>query len=618
LLKGEEKMDTSQAVNSGQKGSSWARFSNGLHTYLRKPENIILLVCGIMLTVMILAPTITLFTDSFVIHTGNESLISELKPGTVTTYSWHYAFADMLSEGEFYKPLGRSLLVGVIACAFALAFGGITAWLVTRTNMPCKQYISTIFIFPYIMPQWTLATIWQYLFWSKKVDSTANGILANWGIFTPKWFNEGLFPTALILGIHYAAFAYIMIGTVFKNMDSNLEEAATILNTPKWKIFLKITIPMITPAILSTVLLVFSNAIGSYPVPYYLHYPDLAVKYLENLHDAPGFTSIIAMVMSAIGLAILYLNVLSSKSRKQYTTVTGKAGQVEPTKLGKINRWIVAIILIIATAFTAIYPVIAFAIQTFLPNPNDFSSGLTTIWWTNKDLSNSKVMNEMGILYNSHIWTAFGNTIKTGLLCSLFAGTIGMLVGYAVSKQRKSNWAQYVNSMAFLPYLIPSLSVGAAYYVLGGKMQISGTLLLMVLVGTLKYIPFSSRASLNAMSQLSGEIEEAAVIQNANWFKRMWKIIIPIQKSSFISGYSLPFITCTREYSLFVMLATNDACLLTIQLKHFDDIGLPAMSSACNLIIIVFVLLANLLVQFLTGSRLDGGVSGGNSKKKHA
>jgi iron(III) transport system permease protein len=429
LLKGEEKMDTAQAVNSDQKGSSWARFSNGLRTYLRKPENIILLVCGIMLTVMILAPTITLFTDSFVIHTGNESLISELKPGTVTTYSWHYAFADMLSEGEFYKPLGRSLLVGVIACAFALAFGGITAWLVTRTNMPCKKYISTIFIFPYIMPQWTLATIWKYLFWSKQVDSTANGILANWGILTPKWFNEGLFPTALILGIHYAAFAYIMIGTVFKNMDSNLEEAATILNTPKWKIFLKITIPMITPAILSTILLVFSNAIGSYPVPYYLHYPDLAVKYLENLHDAPGFTSIIAMVMSAIGLVILYLNVLSSKSRKQYTTVTGKAGQVEPTKLGKVNRWIVAGILIIATAFTAIYPVIAFAIQTFLPNPNDFSSGLTTLWWTNRDIGNSKVMNEMGILYNTHIWEAFGNTIKTGLLCSLFAGTIGMLVG---------------------------------------------------------------------------------------------------------------------------------------------------------------------------------------------
>jgi iron(III) transport system permease protein len=602
-------MDTSVAITNND-GTKWARLWNKIRTYFRKPENVILLLAGIVLTVMIIAPAITLIVDTFTIHTGNESLISGLKAGTVSGYSWEYAFASSLSVGEFYIPLGRSLLLGVLACAFALLFGGVTAWLVTRSDMPCKKYISTIFIFPYIMPQWTLATIWKYLFWSADVDKTVNGIFANWGILFPKWFTEGLFPSALILGIHYAAFAYIMIGAVFQNMDSNLEEAATILNTPKRKIFWKITVPMITPAILSTVLLVFSNAIGSYPVPYYLNYQCLAVKYLQTLHDAQGFASIIALVMSAIGLFILYFNVKSSKSRKQYTTVTGKAGQIEPTKLGKVNRWVVAVILIIVTGMTAIYPVVAFTLQTFLPNPNDFSSGFTTIWWTNTDAGNSQLMNEMGILHNTNIWNSFGGTILTGVLCAFFAGTIGMLIGYAVSKRRKSNWAQYVNAMAFLPYLLPSLAIGAAYYVIGGKLGMSGTLALMVIVGTLKYIPFASRASLNAMSQLSGEIEEAAVIQDTNWFKRVFRIIIPIQKSSFISGYSLPFITCTREYSLFIMLATNDSCLLTIMLKHFDDVGLPALSSACNLIIIIFVLVANLLVTLFTGSKIDNGIGG--------
>ena len=67
--------------------------------------------------------------------------------------------------------------------------------------------------------------------------------------------------------------------------------------------------------------------------------------------------------------------------------------------------------------------------------------------------------------------------------------------------------------------------------------------LLLVLAGTVKYIPFASRSALSSMMQLSGEIEEAAIIQDIPWFKRMTRIIIPIQKSSIISGYLLPFMT---------------------------------------------------------------------------
>ena len=49
-------------------------------------------------------------------------------------------------------------------------------------------------------------------------------------------------------------------------MDSNLEEAATILGIPRWKSFTKVTIPLLKPAILSTILLVFSSAMSSYSV----------------------------------------------------------------------------------------------------------------------------------------------------------------------------------------------------------------------------------------------------------------------------------------------------------------------------------------------------------------
>ena len=88
---------------------------------------------------------------------------------------------------------------------------------------------------------------------------------------------------------------------------------------------------------------------------------------------------------------------------------------------------------------------------------------------------------------------------------------------------------------------------------------------------------------------LSNELEEAAIIMNTSWIKRMTRIIIPIQKSSIISGYLLPFMTCLRELSLFLLLCTQ-GFILSTTLDYFDEMGLYAFSSAINIILIVTIL----------------------------
>ncbi|MFV3448542.1 ABC transporter permease subunit, partial [Mycobacterium tuberculosis] len=86
-------------------------------------------------------------------------------------------------------------------------------------------------------------------------------------------------------------------------MDANLEEAATILNTPRHKILTRITIPMIKPAILSTILLVFGSAMGSYPVPHYLNLTTLSTKYISLNSKYTGEASILAVLMMIFGMA---------------------------------------------------------------------------------------------------------------------------------------------------------------------------------------------------------------------------------------------------------------------------------------------------------------------------
>lgn len=591
---------------------------NKLKTTFSKPQNAILLALGILLTFSTVAPMISIALDTVTVHVGSvDSHYTGLKEG-YTLYNWVDLFTGKLAKTNLWTPLLNSVLLSVFSCFGAIFYGGLFAYLVTRTNMRCKKYLSSIFIFPYIMPQWTLAVIWQNLFDSNLITGTSDGLLtALFGIRMPLWWCQGMFPCVMVLSLHYAPFAYILIGGIFRNMDANLEEAATIMGTPRLKIFARVTLPLVKPAVLSTVLLVFSSAMGSYPVPHYLNLTTLCTKYVQMGEKRVGEASILAVIMILFGVLILIVNQRTTSGRQSYTTVTGKSGQISLVNLGKVGRNVVAAIFCVTTFFTGILPIILFAIETFLPNPGDYSfirhgvaGNLTSKWWmTSENITENGMYGQKGILFNEAIWGAFKGTLIVAVCCALLAGTIGLLVGYCVSKNRRSKWAAYVNNMAFLPYLMPSLAVGVAFFVFGSSMGIFNTYLLLVLAGTVKYIPFASRSALSSMMQLSGEIEEAAIIQDIPWHKRMLNIIIPIQKSSIMSGYLLPFITCVRELTLFMLLCSQTK-IITTMLDYFDEMGLYAFSSGINLILIVFILICNALINKLTGASLDKGIGG--------
>ena len=593
---------------------------NKVKTFFSKPHNVILLLMGIVLTITTVAPIVAIVQDTFKIHPGTiDAYLAGTSQG-YTLVNYTDLFTSPLAKANLWTPLLNTVLLSVGSCIVAILFGGVFAFLITRTNLSCRKYLSSSFIFPYIMPQWTLAVVWQNLFNSNAVTGTSNGLLTSlFNVQMPLWWCKGLFPSLIVLGMHYAPFAYILIGGIFRNMDANLEEAATILDTPKWKTMFRITLPMVKPAILSTILLVFGSSMGSYPVPHYLGLATLSTKYVSMNSKYTGEASILAIIMMIFGVAIMLLNQRSLKSRKNYTTVTGKSGQISKINLGRTGRVVIAVILIIITFFTSIFPIISFAFETFLPNPGDYSflytgdaNNLTTKWWvTSETVTENGMYGQKGILYNNTIWTAFKGTMLVSVSCALIAGTIGTLIGYAVSKNRRSRWANYVNSVAFLPYLMPSIAVGVAFFILFSNQYFNlfNTYALLIIAGTIKYIPFASRSSLNSMLQLSGEIEEAAVIQDVPWIKRMTRIIIPIQKSSIISGYLLPFMTCLRELSLFMLLCVQ-GFILSTTLDYFDEMGLYAFSSGINLILIVTILICNALVNKVTGASLDKGIGG--------
>lgn len=604
------------------------RVLNNLHSYFSKPANVITVTFLLLLLITVVFPLFTLFVGSFKVNGNQEAMYigGKIESSSFTLHHWR----ELLFEKEFsyawikfWKPLSASFVMALLACLVSVSFGGIMAWFITRSDLPGKGFISMVFTFPYIMPSWSMAMFWENFFKNTAMNGGKGILQSLTGLCVPESFVYGLLPCAMSLGLHYAPFAYILIGGVLRNMDANLEEAATVLKAGRLKILYKITLPIVMPALISTILLVFSSSISSFTVPFFLNKSSItsgnnfiAVSVqMRNLVNS-GFTKgqgyVVAIVLMLFSILILMVNNRMTTSRKSFTTVTGKSGQISLVKLGKA-RTPLAFLLVTLSAFFAVMPLISFAIESLLEVPGDLSTFTLRYWLSSEPFEGSYKGDTVGILRSFIMWKSLFRSVLLSALVAVSAGTFGILIGYAVARKRNSRLALLVSNLSFLPYLIPAMSFGAVYLALSytkGFTWLDGSFFLLLLVGTVKFIPFASRTGTSAMLQLSAEIEEASIIIGVPWWKRMTKILFPIQKASFISGYLLPFISCMRELSLFVLLAASYTTIVTTLLQEFSRTGMTQSANAVNLLIIIMVLSVQFAVNKFTGASIDKGVGG--------
>lgn len=584
-------------------------------TFLRKPQNIILILLVISLAYLVVWPLVNIFQDTFLVHPSEVSRVKQ-EAGTFTTYHWTKVFASSDSYKTFVQPLINSIVCATLSCTIAILVGGLFAYLVIRTDMRGKKFCSSLFMLLYIMPAWTLAIAWTNFFKNQMVGGAMGLFEAITGLSTPNWFAYGLFPVVVVTGLHYSPYAYILIGGILRNMDSNLEEAAQILKASRGRIFCRVTIPLVRPAIMSTILLVFASGLSVFSTAQFLGLPvgfnTLATKMYSYLNGTnPGRGYVYTFVMLSLSMVVLYINQKMLGTRKSYTTVSGKSSNVSLTRLRKA-RMPISVLVIVFTVCVTILPFISFALESLTKAKGNYSlDNMTLLYW----IGENDGIGHAGVLRNMDFWRSLKNTILLAVCCSLGAGTLGCLAGYAMARKWGTKLATVVNGLTFMPYLIPSIALSAVYLSMFSVQRgiipaLYGSFFLLALIGTIKYLPMASRSGLNSMFQISATIEESAQIMGVPWYKRMLRVLVPIQKTSILSGYLLPFISCMREMELFVMLYTPSSMLLTTLLFFYNQKGYDQFANAITLIIVIVIVTFNALINKITGASIDSGIGG--------
>lgn len=585
--------------------------------YLRyDPTQAIAVVLTLVLAYLVLAPVGAMLLTAFQVQFRDRTQIGQ-PAGELTLYYIERVFSSRVSDFLFWTPLVNTITVSFFVMVLALLLGIMAAWLIVRTDMPSPRWLASGMIIPYILPSWTFALAWLSIFKNRRIAGV-QGIAESLGFQPPDWVAYGLLPIVICLAFHYYPLVFLLFGSALRSLDSQLEESARILNASRLAIIRKIVMPLMLPALMSAILLTFSRAVGTFGTPYILGSPVRFDILSTSLYGSirtgsPGVAAVLTGVMVLLGISMVVLDIYMVREARRFVTVGGKGGKREPIPLGKF-RIPAAVLVMIIFLLTAIVPVAILIISTITRIPGVFTlQNFTAEFWAGESIRINP--GQAGLLRNESVLGAAWNSLRIAGVAALAAGFLGTFVGYIVSKFQNSIVAQYLRQVSFLPYLVPSIGFGAAYLTLfavprGPIPSLYGTLLLVVIVMSIKYLPFASRAGISAMMQLGNEPEEAAMLVGAPWYKRLGRIVIPIQKSTLVMGILLPFISGMKELSLIVMLATPGTELLTTQVLRYLDYNYTQLANGVNLIIIFIVVLLTYVVQRLTGSTLAKGLGG--------
>ncbi|WP_418503221.1 ABC transporter permease [Dysosmobacter welbionis] len=581
------------------------RLKNQIKAVVTNPYNIIVLIAVVLLVYLIVLPLLDMIATTFELAQRDIRAVGGGKAGDFTLYYWQRLLASELSWTMLIKPLINSLVIGVCVSVCAILLGSILAWLMVRSDLPFKKFFSLAVIIPYMIPSWCKSQAWLSMFKTARLGG-APGFMASLGLDVPEWLAYGPVAIIIVLTLHYYAYTYLLVSSALNSINSELEEMGEIQGAGKAMILRKITLPLVLPAILSAVILTFSKAIGTFgtinylgsPVQYYTLSSQLYMN-INSRDTQTGFAMAILMII--IASIAVFVNQKLIGSRKSYATIGGKGGRSTLIGLGKVGRPVITAALFVFFAVGIIMPIVILIMESFMLKEGIYSlDNFTLHYWIGE--SNPQIMEGLpGIFKNDEFINSLFNSLRLTLVNGVFGTIFGQLLGYITAKGRGRLHGKLVEQLVFIPYLIPSVAFGGIYLSMFSQPQqifgvtlvpaLYGTFALLTLVSVVKHLPFAARAGTSNMLQISGELEEAATIEGAGFFRRFVKIVFPLSKGGFISGFMLIFVSIMKELDLIILIMTPTTSTLPYLAFRYQNGNSPQASDCVAIVMFSIVFL---------------------------
>ena len=509
-------------------------------------------------------------------------------------------YIETYSSPRTYTLLLNSVLYSLGSSLLALTLGTGLAWIVERTNTPGRRAFFALSLVPLIVPGVVSTIAWIFLL-SGQIGVINRAAMAVFGLESAPFSIFTLGGMIWAEGLHLSPLVFLVMSAAFKSMDPSLEESALMSGAGTARTLRTVTLPILLPAFASASLIMFVRGLESFEVPRLIGVPGRVPVFTSaiysELHDYPpdfGGAGALAIGLLLISVVGVWAYQRLTRRAERYATVTGKAFRPRVLDLG---RWRYAAAGGLVAYFLVIIG-LPFGILLFASVIPFYIPSLEI-------LSRFTLDNYRFVFDHPSIQLAVRNSFLLGATAATVTMGLTAIIAWITTKTRLPGRAG-LDFIAFVPIAIPGLVLGVsmilqylspAFRVL----PIYGTLWILVVAYTTKYLPYGMRTNSAAMLQIHKELEEAGAMSGASWWLMFRRITLPLLRPALVAGWIYIFIVSVRELSASVLLVTSESTVLAVVIFDLFESGKSNAVAALSVMLILTLLVIVAAVQRLTG-----------------
>jgi iron(III) transport system permease protein len=301
--------------------------------------SISLLLSGIFIFVFVVFPIIRSLAGGFISKTG----------------AWDVTYFTRYFDSYYGPSLRQSfydtMQMGLFTAIAGTLVGFIFAYAVVRCRIPGKNIVHWLALVPTVSPPFALALSMILLF-------GRNGLITHklLGIEFVKGMNDvyGLDGLVIVQTITFFSVSYLILKAILERLNPAMEEAGASLGASRFHLFRTITLPLLTPGIAASFLLLFVESLADLGNP-------LFIAGNKTVLSAQIFMSVIGeynyQKASALSLVliiptlIIFLLQRYYVNRRSYISVTGKPAGSHIVEKDPLIRWVTISLTYLIIAF---------------------------------------------------------------------------------------------------------------------------------------------------------------------------------------------------------------------------------------------------------------------------
>jgi iron(III) transport system permease protein len=475
---------------------------------------------------------------------------------------------ELLFSGQTGSLLLTSVGLAALVAAGALLLGVSTAYLTARTDLPFRRVFTVLLALPLAIPSYMGAFALLALF-------GPGGILSDL-LETRVGQIDGFVGTSLALTLLAFPYVFLPVRAALLGVDPRLEESARTLGLSPAQTFRRVTLPLVTPAIVGGVLMVALYTLSDFGAVSLLQV-DTFARAIYTQYDGfnRGGAASLALVLVVMTVLLIAIATVMGRAKARYTSK--RVGARTSARAG-LGRWRWA-----AFAWCAIVVTAALGLPVFATLYLAIDGGSACPACT--------PLTELG-----------ANSLLEG---ALTAGTTLLLVFPVVyvAVFSKRRWRALPDRIIYGGFALPGIVVALALVFLAHRIPaLYQTLPLLVLACAIRFLPQAADALRPSMSQIRPSLHEASRTLGRSAFETLRRVTLPLVRSGWLAGGALVFLTTIKELPATLLLRPTGFETLATELWDLTNEGYLAEASVrCLLIVALAVIPMAWLVARETG-----------------